>query len=678
MRLPLLLLFLAPIFLSAQTTHWQSKIDPLLWSYAQNPDTALEFLVIMQEQADVRAANEMHRKEDKGQYVFETLSALAESSQRKIRDLLHQENVPQQSFWIINGLWVKASKGMIEQIAKMPEVGRLEINPVWHMQEPLPEIADDAPVDRMTPISWGLTKINADDVWAMGYTGQGIVVGGQDTGYEWKHPAIKNKYRGWDGTTADHNYNWHDAIHALIGAGANSCGLNLDHPCDDHYHGTHTMGTMVGGPNSDSIIGVAPDATWIGCRNMEEGDGMPSTYIECFQWFVAPTNLSDQSPDASKAPHVINNSWGCPGSEGCNASNYATMDAVVNNVRTAGIFIVVSAGNDGSACSTVNSPAAMYDAVYSVGATTNSSNDLIAGFSSRGPVTVYTPIKKPDISAPGVGIMSCIGHDNDVSTYSYTLLQGTSMAGPHIVGVVALILSARPDLIGNVDAVENVINNTAVPRFATTFCGGDDGTTRPNNVYGWGRADVLAAVNTALPIELLDFSVKASGKNALLQWATGIEINCAQYNLQRSSDGFSWKKIGEHTCDGHATPGETRYTFLDLQPEKGINYYRFEQVDFSGDVYYSPIRALTIARTGYALRISPLEGKVFYQVLGDNASAQTWQLEICAVDGRVLFQQAVGSKGWMELSAMPRGMYLAVLRNGAGVAMATEKLLWME
>ena len=113
----------------------------------------------------------------------------------------------------------------------------------------------------------------------MGFSGQGVVVGGQDTGYEWNHPALKNKYRGWNGSTADHNYNWHDAIHNLIGGGTNSCGLNLTAPCDDDNHVTHTMGTMDGGVNDDSIVGVAPAATWMGCRNMEEGDGTPATYI---------------------------------------------------------------------------------------------------------------------------------------------------------------------------------------------------------------------------------------------------------------------------------------------------------------------------------------------------------------------------------------------------------------
>jgi serine protease AprX len=93
---------------------------------------------------------------------------------------------------------------------------------------------------------------------------------------------------------------------------------------------------MVGGPNNDSIIGVAPEAKWIGCRNMEEGDGTPSTYIECFQWFLAPTNLSNLLPDPTQAPHVINNSWGCPVSEGCNTGNFMAMELAVNALKSAG------------------------------------------------------------------------------------------------------------------------------------------------------------------------------------------------------------------------------------------------------------------------------------------------------------------------------------------------------
>ncbi len=205
--------------------------------------------------------------------------------------------------------------------------------------------------------------MHAPDVWAQGFTGQGAVVGGQDTGYQWDHPALINQYRGWNGTTADHNYNWHDAIHS----GGGVCGANSPEPCDDSGHGTHTMGTMVGDDGAGNQIGMAPGARWIGCRNMDQGNGTPATYSECYQWFIAPTDLNDLNPDPSKAPDVINNSWSCPLSEGCTDPNVLLAD--VEAVRAAGILTVHSAGNSGPTCSTVDTPAAIYDASFTVGAT---------------------------------------------------------------------------------------------------------------------------------------------------------------------------------------------------------------------------------------------------------------------------------------------------------------------
>jgi subtilisin family serine protease len=321
-----------------------------------------------------------------------------------------------------------------------------------------------------------IAHIDADDVWAAGYNGQGVIVGGQDTGYEWDHPALKNQYRGWNGATADHNYNWHDAIHS-----ANpDCPADSPAPCDDHGHGTHTMGIMAGSGG----IGVAPGARWIGCRNMDDGDGTPASYMECFQWFLAPTDLMGENPDPSRAPHVVNNSWGCPPGEGC--IDPTILQAVVESVRAAGILTVHSAGNEGPACSTVIGPAGIYDAALTVGATDLA--DAIASFSSRGPVTVDGSGRlKPDLAAPGVSVRSAYLNG------TYTHLSGTSMAAPHVAATAALLISARPELAGQVDYLETVLTRSARPLTSSQDCGSFAGERVPNAVFGYGRLDAWAA-----------------------------------------------------------------------------------------------------------------------------------------------------------------------------------------
>ena len=141
----------------------------------------------------------------------------------------------------------------------------------------------------------------------------------RDTGVRWTHNAIKPHYRGWDGVTADHDYNWHDSIHDSSG---NPCGNDSPFPCDDSFHGTHTIGTAIGDDGTGNQIGMAPGAKWIGCRNMDEGAGTPARYIECMEFFLAPYPIggTPSQGDPTKAPDMTINSWGCPPSEGCSAN----------------------------------------------------------------------------------------------------------------------------------------------------------------------------------------------------------------------------------------------------------------------------------------------------------------------------------------------------------------------
>ena len=265
--------------------------------------------------------------------------------------------------------------------------------------------------------------------------GQGIVVAGADTGVRWTHNALKPHYRGWDGQNADHDYNWHDSIHDSVG---NPCGNDSPLPCDDIAHGTHTIGTMIGDDGAGNQIGMAPGAKWIGCRNMDAGNGTPARYIECMQWFLAPTRIGGGDPDPTKAPDITNNSWECPPSEGCSAD---TLQAAVEAQAAAGIMMVSAAQNSGPGCSTVQNPPGIYEATYSVGAL-NTGTDTIAGFSSRGPVTADGSNRiKPDITAPGTNTRSA----TNAGDSSYANFSGTSMATPHIAGAMALLWNAHPE-----------------------------------------------------------------------------------------------------------------------------------------------------------------------------------------------------------------------------------------
>ncbi|MCP4426502.1 MAG: S8 family serine peptidase [Chloroflexi bacterium] len=476
---------------TAVAAPWTQKVDAwVLETAAAQGET--EFLVYLAEQADLSGAAALPTKLAKGEYVVEQLTAVAQRTQPTVIAALQTANAEFRPYWIANMIWARGDTAVLQTMAQRADVARIYANPTVKLAEPA-VVDKTASPTAVNGIEWNISRVNAPDVWAAGYTGQGVVIGGQDTGYDWDHPGLINQYRGWDGATADHNYNWHDAIHS----GGGSCGADSAEPCDDGEHGTHTMGTMVGNdlPAADPdwpagaahAVGMAPGARWIGCRNMNVGWGTPTTYAECYQWFIAPTDLSGQNPDPAQAPHVINNSWACVESEGCNATNPDVLLAVVQAVRAAGIVTVHSAGNNGSSCSSIRYPAAIYDESFTVGNTTSS--DAIASSSSRGPVTVDGSARlKPDIAAPGTSIRSTIPNNN------YGNKSGTSMAGPHVAGLVALLISANPSLAGNVELIEATIRQTAVPLTTTQGCGGDGETAVPNNVYGWGRIDAHSAI----------------------------------------------------------------------------------------------------------------------------------------------------------------------------------------
>lgn len=478
---------------SAQQT---ARIAPVLQAAFAKGETA-DLVVVLKEQARPVPPAALKDKTAKGRFVFDALRAVALRTQPRVWDIVRTHGLTANAFYIVNAVSIAhCDAESAKALAALPEVAALSADPWVRFAEPTQDKANDA--QNRSAIEWGVARIGAPEVWALGYTGQGIVVGGADTGYDWVHPALKNHYKGYDAVadTFDHQYHWHDAIREpspLNGADTiNPCGYKSQGPCDDNAHGTHTMGTMVGDDNQGNQIGVAPGAKWVGCRNMERGWGKPSTYLNCFEWFLAPTDLDDKKPNPDRAPHVINNSWYCAVEEGCTDLDInALMQIAVVNLRNAGVVVVVSNGNfGGQGCNSTYGPPAYFEESFSVGATND--QELIAGFSSKGPVTIDSSFRiKPNVVAPGVNVRSSIPNGG------YANFGGTSMAGPHVVGLVALILSARPDLAGQVELIESIVERTAVPYTDPLGCT-ELPAALPNNTFGYGRVNALEAVRMAL------------------------------------------------------------------------------------------------------------------------------------------------------------------------------------
>lgn len=493
----------SPVEASPQSA--AEKIAPWIIEHTERGEQT-EFLVVLAEKPDLRPAYALPDKLSRGRLTQALLRETAEATQAPLRAWLEANRIEHRPFYIVNAIWVRATRDVALAIAARPEVARLDPNPrVYGLPSRELEAMTDEAIQlaeklraaqsaaATATVEPGVNFIGAPEVWAKGFTGAGIVIAGADTGVEWEHPALKNRYRGWNGATADHNYNWHDSIHS--GAG-NPCGVNAPAPCDDNNHGTHTLGSALGDDGAGNQIGVAPGAQFIACRNMDRGNGTPASYLECMEFFLAPYPIGGTPADGdpAKAPDITINSWTCTPSEGCQPD---TLRAAVEAQRAAGIMMVAAAGNEGPNCSTIgwpppggspsSGPPGHYDAVYTVGAV-SSVTGAIANFSSRGPITIDGSNRvKPDITAPGVSVRSAVRGGG------YSILSGTSMATPHVAGAIALLWSAAPHLRRQIDLTESILNSTATPVEATAC----NSSGIPNNVYGHGHLNIKAAVDAA-------------------------------------------------------------------------------------------------------------------------------------------------------------------------------------
>ncbi|MFG1914724.1 S8 family serine peptidase [Micromonospora sp. NPDC048898] len=442
------------------TTAAGDKIRPELAKQLQAKSEG-DFWIRFKDRADLSKASAIKDWSKRGTAVADALRQTAAASQGKIRADLDSSGAKYQTFWATNA--IKVSSGSLAMAQKF--AGHAEVEGLYPpVAYKLPETIKGTDEKTANALEWGVANINADDVWSgYGVKGEGITVASIDSGVQFDHPALVNSYRGNNGDgTFDHNYNWFDA--------AGTCTTG---PCDDDGHGTHTMGTMAGSDGANQI-GVAPGVTWIAANGCCPTD---AALIESGQWMLEPLDLNGQNADASKRPNIINNSWGTR-----TPSNEPFMEDVTDAWAASGIFGVWSNGNSGPACQTSGSPGSLASN-YSTGA--YDVNNNIAGFSARG--AGQNGEIKPNISAPGVNVRSSIPGNG------YASSSGTSMAAPHLAGAIALLYSAAPSLVGDVEATRALLNGAAIDK-ADSQCGG---TAADNNVYGEGRLDALALLDAA-------------------------------------------------------------------------------------------------------------------------------------------------------------------------------------
>ena len=431
-----------------------AKISPALSQALEVlPDgERLPVIVTFRTQADLRHLDGPDRA-GRLERVVTTLQETAKTTQGPIRALLQEQRLARQTsavtfFWIFNGLSMTASAQAIAALAARPEVGSIALEEVVAAPPELARSPAESSAESSASASeWNLTLIDAPALWQLGIQGEGVVVANMDTGVSVSHPDLAAQWRG--GTNS-----WFDPY-----------GEHPTTPVDLNGHGTATMGVMVGRDAGGTDIGVAPLARWIAVKIFNDRDRATATAIhQGFQWLLDP----DADPSTPDAPHIVNNSWSFLNTD-CDLGFQLDLQAL----RAAGIVPIFSAGNSGPGDATSVSPANNPEA-FAIGAT--DALDLIWSGSARGPSACgEMETLFPEMVAPGVAIRTTDLYG------TYQTATGTSLAAPHVAGALALLLSAFPDL--TIAQQKNALLTGAV----------DLGIAGPDNAYGQGRLDVLAA-----------------------------------------------------------------------------------------------------------------------------------------------------------------------------------------
>jgi subtilisin family serine protease len=351
------------------------------------------------------------------------------------------------SLWLADAVAVSGTRDEIEELAKHEDIVSVDANPTFEVPEVLQTPLEDTP-EIVDGSAWGVAKILAPEVWGGLGRGDGVLIGHLDTGVDDTHPALSGKVAV---------FQEFDSIGNPVASATHDSGV----------HGTHTAGTMVGRTFDGTNIGVAPKAQLASALVLPNGSGTFAQIVAGMQWAI------------SQGVDVINMSLGGQG--------YSTLwNLPVLNALFAGVLVVASIGNSGHGTSggPGNDP-------FSLGVGATHHLDQAAGFSG-GQTLVSVPwfgfqitYTKPDISAPGVAVLSSLPGDE------LAAFNGTSMAAPHTAAAVALLVSTEPSLKGDPFAIRAILLGAGVE---------DYGEAGKDQRFGFGRLDALSAAEAAVSL----------------------------------------------------------------------------------------------------------------------------------------------------------------------------------
>ena len=460
---------------------------------ANRADGKIKINIVLKAQSNAmelnRMASDFPTKAERRLFVVNALKRQAKETQYDLLDYLNTLEINGvveeiRPLWLVNSVSCYADEWLVDDIAK-----RDDVMAVYQVEEfSLPEednIAISAERGDGREIAENLLKVNADQVWDLGYTGEDVLIAVIDTGVKLDHADLQGRF--WDGGAEypNHGYNFYS---------------HNNDPSDGRGHGTHVAGTIVGTGVSGTRTGVAPGAKIMALKVFNNDELTETTmWVEAMQFAV------------EHGADVLNMSLGQPLPD---AAVKLMMRQACDNTLAAGVVAAVCAGNVRQMQSMIPIPYNIYSpadcppphlhddqmvnpggtsCVICVGAV--DFNDEIAGFSSVGPSTwndvaqyndypyssgssTNIGLIRPDLCAPGVNIKSL-----DYSTTNgYCLKNGTSMATPCVAGTIALMLSKDHELTP--EQIDEILERTAIPLSA-----------HKSNDFGSGRIDALAAVN---------------------------------------------------------------------------------------------------------------------------------------------------------------------------------------